>query len=301
MTIVRRIGFQALAALLGFAPLAAFATPTAAAGAVLTIQSGGKSRSALIVERHRLKAAPRPTLVVLHGQNGSGLRARRNLGLEDLKAPGVAVVYPNALDGRWDLDTDRDITFVRDLVAKLVADRVADPRRIYLVGASTGGVLVYRLACGHAPLFAGFAALIATMTAADAATCRPGAPLAALAIAGVADPIVPYGGGKSALADFKGDLASIDASLAPFRRAAECGEKKTVELPDRDPLDGSRVFVDRWQNCRRPVDLVRVEGGGHALPGRVRLGLDRGQPVGAQNKDVDAAKLVTDFFKRAGG
>ena len=58
------------------------------------------------------------------------------------------------------------------------------------------------------------------------------------------------------------------------------------------------MFVDKWDGCKRPIELVRIEGGGHALPGRVRLGLDRGQPVGAHNRDVDAARLVIDFMKR---
>lgn len=289
-----------LATLITAAALGATA-PAKAASGKMTIESGGQKRTAFLVERVRLKQAPRPTIVVLHGQSGTGLRARRNLGLEDLKAPGVAVVYLDAIEGHWDVGdpgSQRDSQFVRDVVARLIAEGVTDRRRVFLVGASTGGMLAYRVACRDPALFAGVAVLIANMTAADGANCAPSAPVAVMTIAGVADPITPYGGGKASLSDFKGEILSVDASLAPFRQVAGCGKKNSLELPDRDPHDGSRVFIDKWAGCKRPIELVRIEGGGHALPGRTRLGLDRGQPVGAHNKDVDAAKLVLDFMKR---
>ncbi len=298
----RRAGGLFLACLLAVATLLSVGAGAArAASGKLTIESGGLKRTAFLVERVRLKQAPRPTIVVLHGQSGTGLRARRNLGLEDLKSPGVAVVYLDAIDGHWDVGdarSQRDAQFVRDTVAKLIADGVTDRRRVFLVGASTGGMLAYRVACADPAMFAGVAVLISNMTAADAPNCKPSAPVALMSIAGVADPVTPYAGGKANLSDFKDELVSVDASLAPFRQAAGCGQKTSAELPDRDPNDGSRVFVDKWAGCKRPIELVRIEGGGHALPGRVRLGLDRGQPVGAHNRDVDAARLVIDFMKR---
>ena len=55
----------------------------------------------------------------------------------------VVMAYPDALNGNWDVGeatSQRDMTFIRDLVTRLIADGIADRRRIYLLGASTGGL-----------------------------------------------------------------------------------------------------------------------------------------------------------------
>ena len=43
---------------------------------------------------------------------------------------------------------------------------------------------------------------------------------------------------------------------------------------------------------------VRVEGGGHTLPGRPARS-DRGQSVGALNKDVNVSRLIAEFVRRS--
>ncbi|MDE2363666.1 MAG: phospholipase [Hyphomicrobiales bacterium] len=297
----RKFGFGiALAAGLACVP---FGIANAAAGR-LTVDSGGMKRSAYVVEHARLKRTLRPTIIVLHGQSGTGMRVRKYLGLEDtLKSQSVVTVYPDAIDGHWNVSdaSERDVRFIRDLVHKLVSDGIADRRRVFLVGSATGGILAMRLACQDAHAFAGVAALIALMPAAEASACKPMKPLPFLLLAGTADPRVPFAGGKADLVEYKGDVASAEATVAPFAAAAGCnGGQAKADLPDRDPNDGSRVQVDRWQGCKAPVELVKVEGGGHTLPGRPRI-TDRGLTVGAHNNDVNTTHLILDFFRRASG
>jgi poly(3-hydroxybutyrate) depolymerase len=50
--------------------------------------------------------------------------------------------------------------------------------------------------------------------------------------------------------------------------------------------------------CKRLVELVRVEGGGHTLPGRPARS-DRGQIVGALNKDVNVSRLIAEFVRQS--
>ncbi len=52
--------------------------------------------------------------------------------------------------------------------------------------------------------------------------------------------------------------------------------------------------------CKAPVELVKIEGGGHTLPG-TRPVSDRGQPVGARNGDIDTARFLLDFFLKGRG
>lgn len=294
---------------LGFCAAAAvsLATGTAASAASgrLTIELGGVKRTAFIVEHARLKRARRPVIVVLHGQAGLGVRVRRYLGIESaLRSQSVVTVYPDAIAGHWDVSEtggDRDLKFIHDLIARLEADGVADPRRVYIVGSATGGIVAMRLACRDAGSFAGAASLISLMPASDAAACKPSRPIPFFLLAGTADPKVPFNGGKAGLIEYKGDVVSAQATLAPFVAAAGCSDKSNVvEAPDRDKNDGSRVQIEFPAGCKALIELVKVDGGGHTLPGH-RRALDRGLAVGAHNGDVDTARLIVDFLRRARG
>lgn len=296
-----RIGclVSALAAC-GLAPANSYA-----ASGKLSFESGGRARSAFVVDQQRLKRGLRPTLIILHGGSGSGLRTRRNLGLEDvIRSHGVVVVYPDATDGHWDLSDKgfaRDSQMLRDLIRKLVDQRISDSRRVYLLGLATGGMVALHFACQNADRLAAVGALIAALPEDQAAACKPSKPLPFVLLAGTANPYLPYVGGASTLRDYKGVVASAEATIAPFKAAAGCGEvAKDVAMPDRDPKDQSRVFVDTFKGCKVPVEFIRVEGGGHSIPGRWRGPTDRGSSPGIHNNDVDASRLIWDFFKSAG-
>src|SRR5947209_14781350 len=114
-----------LCCLASFAVIGFSRQAVAAAGHV-AIESGGLRRTAVLVERERLKLGRRPVIMVLHGGSGSGARVRRNLGLEEaIRARNLTLVYPDAIGGHWG-DTQetarRDIDFLRMLIDQLVAN-----------------------------------------------------------------------------------------------------------------------------------------------------------------------------------
>jgi polyhydroxybutyrate depolymerase len=122
-----------------------------------------------------------------------------------------------------------------------------------------------------------------------------------MVINGTANPIMPYAGGTTKLSDSKIDVVSTDATLAPFAKADGCGDgRTTAALPDKDPKDGTRSYVGKLNGCKAPVELIRIEGGGHTIPGRFTAGTTRGQPVGAHTNDFDASHVIWDFFRRLG-
>lgn len=303
----RQFSSFALLALCGLAGLIMMLIPLTARAADTraTIEVNGHSRNLRLVETSRLKKTPRTTIIVFHAGRGSVTRLQRSLGLDDIaRKSGAVLVYPGAIGGRWDVGkasgpaTD-DAQFVRAIITKLVADGVADKRKIYVAGVSSGGMLAMRLACESTDLFAGAAALIANLPADLASNCKPSKPLPFLLVNGTGDPLVPFTGGKSSLADYTDDVVSTQASLVPFADAAKCSQQITrVDLPDRDPNDGSRVISEKLAGCTVPVELLRIEGGGHTIPGR-RTPSSRGAAVGAQNNDIDSARMIFDFFKRA--
>lgn len=293
--------------LLLFAMLAALPGPANATAVRISIESGGITRTATLVLHRRLKLTRRPLVIVLRGPEIVAPRLNHVFGLREmLDFAGAALVYPDPVGGHWSEPpapkAARDPTFIRDLIAKLVTDGLVNRRKVFLVGIGSGGFIVSRLVCDNAALFAGAATLITALPAGLAATCKPSRAIPLLMIVGTADPLVPYNGGKANLADTKIDVLSTDATLSIFGKAAGCHEgRMTTAIPDLDPHDDSRAYVDRLNGCKVPVEVVRVEAGGHSVPGHwpgFRIGPSR---MGPHNNDFESAKLIWDFFTQAGG
>lgn len=288
--------FILLQAILG-APRAAFA----AAGRV-TILSAGIPRTAILIEHHRLKQARRPLIIILRAGRSRGARLHRSTGFDELaRSSGAVVVYPQALSGHFadspGPEAIRDQLFIHDLIARLTAQGLANPGKIFLVGTTTGGMLALRLACDPANHFAGLAVLGASLPLDLAESCKPSRPLPFMMIAGTADPIIPFQGGTALLPHGKIELASVETTLSTFGKAALCGEGKTSTVfLDKDPKDGTHVYLDKLNNCAVPIELVRIEGGGHEMPG---LSSEAGTGSGPalSNGDVNSAKLIWDFFR----
>jgi len=276
--------------------------PAQAVTGRLVVESSGQKRTAVLVEPGRLKRSPRTAIIVLHGaNNGSGRRVQTYLGLDEAaRGAGAVMVYPDALESGWNFTGEAgpdDSAFLRSLAAKLVADGVADRRKIFLIGVSTGGMLALRVGCQTPDYLAGVGALLAGLPTKLAEGCKP-PPLAFLLLNGTANPLIPYQGGPIKLRGVKGEVVSAEATMAPFAAANDCSIQRTShEFPDRDLDDGSRVIMERLNGCKHMVELVRVEGGGHTLPGRPTRA-DRGQSVGALNRDVNASRLILEFIRR---
>ncbi|MDB5650144.1 MAG: Phospholipase/carboxylesterase [Hyphomicrobiales bacterium] len=311
---MRVSGFRVRAILAVAFVLAAgiFAVPRTAEAAYgrVSLTVGGLKRTATLVEFERLKKRRRPVIIVLHGGaggSGAGLRARRSLGLDAFaRNTGAVVVYPDAVDGYWGRakpgqPAPDDAGFVRALASKLIDQGIASRRHIYIAGISGGGMLAMKIACDNSDLFAGVGAIIANLPAEWAASCTPTKPLAFMLINGTADPMIPYGGGPANMPEGTRDVLSTEATVAVFSKAAECTGQRSQVVSDRDKQDGSKVTIEHGTGCKAPVELVRVDGGGHTIPGR-RSTSTRGAVVGAQNNDIDGARMMWDFLlKRSGG
>jgi polyhydroxybutyrate depolymerase len=289
--------------LLAFAGLPSAAL--AAAGRI-TIVSGGVPRTAILVEHRRLKQGRRPVVIILRGGRAKGARLRRTFGFEEMaRWSGTVLVYPQPLSGHWadapGPEAIRDAAFIHDLVAKFVAEGIANPNKVFLVGMRTGGMMALRLACDPKSGFAGLAVLGASLPADLEDSCKPSRPLPLLMIAGTEDPAVPFHGGKANLPHGRTELIPVEATLDLFSKAAGCEAGATTTVfPDKDPRDGTRAYLDKPNDCKVPVELVRIEGGGHALPGLPsEAGPNFGEGLG--NGDVNSARLVWDFFRPLGG
>ncbi|MGH6851976.1 MAG: alpha/beta hydrolase family esterase [Methylocella sp.] len=274
----------------------------AAAGRV-TIVSGGVPRTAIFVQHRRLKQARRPAVIILRASREKGARLRRTFGFDEMaRSSGAILIYPEPLAGHWreapGPEARRDSVFIHDLIAKFIARGIADRGKIFLVGVGAGGTMALRLACDEKNVFAGLAVVGASLPSDLEASCKPSHPLPLMVIAGAADTVVPSHGGKASLPAAKAELVSIDATLDFFGKFAGCaGGVTTTIFPGKDLHGGARAYLDKLNNCKVPVEAVRI-GGGHALPG---LASAAGPGHSPANGDVNSAKLVWDFFRRLGG
>jgi polyhydroxybutyrate depolymerase len=275
----------------------------AAAGRV-TIVSEGVPRTAILVQHRRLKQARRPAVIILRGGREKGARLRRTFGFEEMaRSSGAILIYPEPLAGRWGdapgPEARRDSVFIHDLIAKFVARGIADRNRVFLVGIGTGGMMALRLACDEKNVFAGIAVLGASLPSDLEASCKPSRPIPLMMIAIATDTVVPFHGDEASLPHGKTELRSIDATLGLFGKAAGCaGGMTTTIFPAKDLHDGTRAYLDKLNNCKVPVEAVRIEAGSHPLAG---LSSEGGPGHGLASGDVNSAKLVWDFFRPLGG
>ncbi len=279
---------------------AGFSSAALAAAGRVTIVSEGVPRTAILVQHRRLKQARRPAVIILRGGRERGARLRRTFGFDEMaRSSGAVLIYPEPLAGHWGdapgPEAHRDSVFIRDLIAKFVARGIADRGKVFVVGIANGGMMALRLACDEKNVFAGMAVLGASLPSDLETSCKPSHPVPLMMIAGTADTAVPSYGGEASLPHGNTQLLSIDATLGLFGKAAGCaGDTTTTIFPGKDTRDGTLAYLKKLNNCKVPVEAVRIEGHARsASSGEGGHGFAKG--------DINSAKLVWDFFRPLGG
>ena len=264
-------------------------TPGPATSAVERMQVNGQTRTYLL---HRPAApGPRPTIIMLHGFNGTGANIARQSGLDRL-APqsGLVAVFPDRLPQLqgWNffppgkeppmlLERTRavggapdDVGFLKGLVAELVRRGIADPKRIYLAGLSNGSFMTLRMICADAGMLAAVALLVGGMPELLGADCRPAKPVAALMINGTADRVVPYAGGMVQPGNAF-PAWSTERLVEFFRRLDGCSaDAEQSVLPSASP---HKVEAAHWTSCGgASVVFYRVVGAGHDAASALNVG-----------------------------
>lgn len=260
---------------------------------------------------------PAPLVLALHGnsQQGRDMEVRTSWPAV-AKRENFIAVFPDGLNRSWaDLrgsgarsgsrppaGTD-DIAFMMAIIDRLVKDGIADPHRIYATGLSNGGAMALSLACRHPDKFAAVAPIIVNMTDPFAEACKPGRPIPLLMMNGTDDPLIPYNGGLGTSRLAVPGFWSTAQTVALWRKLNRCAtqDANATDLPDRNKDDHSTV-TRIASTCPPGQDVVlyRVNGGGHRMPGgfpdAVAARLFNAM-LGPQNRDIDGAETIWDFFK----
>jgi polyhydroxybutyrate depolymerase len=253
-------------------------------------------------------------VLALHGGGGTDARMVQLTGggfntLAD--RDGFLVAYPDGLEKHWNdgragvswrahRDGVDDVGFLAALIARLAGEWPVDARRVYVTGASNGGMMAIRLGCELADKIAAIAPVIGAMPAALAPRCAPSAPLSVLFMNGVQDPLVPWQGGEVRLGRKNfGTVLSVAESVKFWATHNRCAVAPVVtDQPDRDPRDGTRVRREFYESCRDGTEVVlyAIEGGGHTWPGGYQYRPER--VIGKGSRDIDGAEAIWNFFRR---
>jgi polyhydroxybutyrate depolymerase len=214
---------------------------------------------------------PAPLVVLLHGYGVDGpiQNAYFKLG-EVADANGMLAVFPSGTENSegdrfWNAtdaccappgsDVD-DSGYLLDVINTVKADYSVDPKRVYLMGHSNGGFMAFRMACDHAEVIAGIAALAAS-TFADTDRCNPSEPVATLQVHGTADDSVRY----------EGEVEGIDGGDRTYPGALETLEiwatYNGCDLEPDEPAPAPRAIIAEAD----PATVIAhsaCDPGGHA-------------------------------------
>jgi polyhydroxybutyrate depolymerase len=242
---------------------------------------------------------PYPLVIVLHGggHTADTIEYMTNFN-EEADSSNFLVVYPN---GRkfavqtWNAGTCcgnsvtfnvDDVGFIVKMIDSLKANYNIDTNKIYVTGASNGGMLAYRLACEKANLFAAVAPVATTLVTTSA--CSPSRVVPILHIHSLIDANVPYMGGYGT--GFAGVyMPPIDSITSVWAANDTCiGTLDTI-------YNIGGAVGKKWMNCSTcsEVLIYTTTDGGHSWPGGNQTA--NGDPPSNQ---LDATELIWDFFSQ---
>jgi polyhydroxybutyrate depolymerase len=265
------------------------------------LRSGNADRTYHV---HTGKAATKglPVILTLHGGGGHGKILKETYGFKPFIENGEMIaVYPDAGQGGW---MPEDVGFCDEVLDAVLKREQVDPERIFVTGASRGGIMTFVMAAKSKHKFRAAGTVIASMLPLVQRDFKLARPLDFAMINGTADPLMPYDGGWGAMGKPK-KTGDAEAKVVPVEDVVRllieangiAGEPKVSSLGDKDEKDGCTNEVRTWTDGKSGVRVMQVKviGGGHVVPGgRQYLGKDL---IGPACGDFDHAEVMWEFFK----
>jgi polyhydroxybutyrate depolymerase len=238
---------------------------------------------------------PAPLVISLHGAGLWGA-AQQEISQWNRVADREAflVVYPSGDRGSgvrvWHMDNDSslppDVHFIAALIDTIERQYNIDRARIYANGLSNGGGMSFVLSCTLSDRIAAVGMVGAALTL-PWQWCSDRHPVPAIWFHGTADAAAPYHGGTSWVTATP--FPSIPRFVAKWARRNQCGD---TAVDSAVAWDITRSTFTRCADDATVV-LYTIRGGGHTWPGGGRLSEAW---VGPTNREIDASRLMWDFF-----
>lgn len=258
---------------------------------------------------------PNPKLVIVY--HGTGMKPWMmqmfsGHGFDRLsdKSQDAIIVYPQGYEKSWNDcrkigDTPSKKLNVNDegfteMIIDYFQDRYQiNSKEIYAVGFSNGGQFLMRLMNNNPQLFKGFAILNAQLPYENETQCNNlQSPVSLIVFNGMKDPIIPFDGGEVLLKGKSyGHVYSAETSLKSWLAAAACDTIPTSFHSFKNKSGEVSAVQENFSSnaTEKKVSFVKIRNGGHQIPNkRFRIGIPT---MGYVNKEVDAPKLIWDFFE----
>lgn len=237
-----------------------------------------------------------PLLFVFHGRASNGHKIAKSTKFSTLAdKEGFIVVYPNALNWPtlWNAfyepkgkDKD-DIAFIRELLNSLESKFNINPKKIYAVGFSSGGMFAYRVGAELSDKIAAIGVVSGSLGYRDdfgkaVYIQKPLEAVSALIIHGKKDSVVQMTGGKSL--SVRTDLLSLKYSINKWSEYINC------ESPLKPSLLVTKPFEMKTCSNKsglKQVTLILREKGKHEWPNFL---------VNENNETLPSSELIWQFF-----
>lgn len=252
-----------------------------------------------------------PVVIALHGGGGDADRMRRLTRFDAMADDeGFFVVFPSALYGNWNDGREgeqlranaegvNDVEFIDEVLDRLIVDYPIDQSRIYVTGASDGGIFSLTLACSElGARLAGIAPVMGSFVEGLPEECTP-RPLSVQLLNGDEDEFVRTAGGE-VYTGGRGRVEALEDTTRFWVEQNGCVTPPTSEQVDAVEEDETSLAIETWTGCERSTEVKRilVEGGGHNWPGAGRGGDLAEGFLGRASKEIDASEAVWDFLSR---
>ncbi len=240
-----------------------------------------------------------PLVLGLHGGNQDVMRFATGVGLFPMADRyGFVLALPVGVKKSWNAHAIEpagyamtnnidDIGFIRAMVGEISASGRVNPNRVYAMGVSEGGMMVYDAACNLPGMFDALG-VVASVNASGRCASPSGVSL--LHIHGTDDQHIPLNGGAGTETRKGVAWPSVLDGIRNFAAGASCSPNWSESRLTSDTIcettscPGSDV-----------VEYCLVQGGGHTWPGVQET--DRQARQGASSTmTFSATDMIAQFF-----
>ncbi len=264
---------------------------TAGAPAVMLLHGGGTSMRTVLspnTSAGRWVDLSRQTGFLLIAPNGFNPTSQSGLGDRQTW---------NDLRTDTRLSQEDDAGFLLDVLSQLSRAREYDAERVFVTGASNGGIMSQTMIVLHPETFAGAAAFISSLPQEDIPDTPASPPV--FLLNGDADPLIPFEGGE--VGDGGAPVRSVEQTVSYWLTQTGADSRPVTErtLPDRVREDDCRIVETLYATAQggQAMAYYEARGGGHSIPDPTPRPGPPGIDLGPQCRDAHGVDLALSFFE----